>query len=394
MRDLIDPNTTSPTEFLRWLQLSEANHPSAFGSWSSLSASESLRDRAALEEVVEETSDFLRNSLANVEENERDDWERSLSEYKEDLLGSQFPANAGNLAYYSTLTGLIGDVEQAAARLGYEVPEAVTFGLLPTGRVNGLACAVPAGGLIVAIDDGLFNFLYSLAKAIATFCDVTVTDSSMDISWVDEDIARVVRMNEEANRRWLEALVATLVYGYPNVAPQRPLLDNRAYLVSMLVTSVEFFLVAHEFGHLILGHYERNDATSKWRLSSGAEVEEINPEMEEELDADRLGLELLRKHHRSLGLSVDNTRWAIWFWAGCLNIIEEMLGTAPTHPPAGMRSERLLQQLAREDGTTITSPSLGLDIYRVMEAPWFQNEARFAEWENRALSGEVPWDYS
>ncbi|HET7272402.1 MAG TPA: hypothetical protein VFI90_15120 [Rubrobacter sp.] len=391
MSDSIDPRSASPTEFLRWLQIHEANHPSAFGSWSSRAASESLRNRAALEEVLEQTSNFLRNSLTNVEENEQAVWDQTLSEHAEGLLGSQFPTNAGNLAYYSTLTGLIRDAEHAAARLGYELPEAVTFGLLPTGRVNGLACAVPAGGLIVAIDDGLFNFLYSLAKAIATFCEVTVTDFNVDISWIDKDIVRAVRANEEANRRWLEALVATFVYGYPNVAPMRPLLDHRAYLVAALVTAVEFFVVAHEFGHLILGHYERNHVTSKQRLSSGAEVEEINTEMEEELEADRLGLDLLREHHRSLSLSLDNTRWAIWFWAGCLNIIEEMLGTASTHPPASMRSERLLQRLAREDGTSITTPSLGLYIYRVMEALWFHNEARFAEWENRALSGEVPW---
>ena len=343
----IDPYTASPSEFMQWWQQQAAQDPYAFGSWRSEAASESLRDRAAFEGLIKEQSDFLRGSLANTEVNELDDWEQSLSTFAKKLLDTPFPANVGNVAYYSALTDLVEDVKRAVARLGHELPEEVAFGLLPTGLVNGRARAVPAGGLAIAIDDGLFNFVYSLAKAIATFCKVTVIDTAtipeLEVSWIDNDIARAVRTNEDANCRWLEILFATFVIGYPNEVPQRLLLGDRILFYVPLVTAVEFFVVAHEFGHLILGHYERNHTASRRKMPGGVEVDEFETQREEELEADRLGLELLREHHRSLGLSLDNTRWPIWFWAGCLNIIELMSGgPARTHPSAGVRSERLL----------------------------------------------------
>lgn len=397
LREPIDPYTASPTEFLRWLQLEAARDPYAFGSWRSQAASESLRDRAALESHLANTLNTLRGSLGSVKADERAGWERTLEEWAEKLATDQFPDNAGNRSYYSLLSDLVEDARQAAVRLGYKVPEEVTFGLLPTGQVNGRACAVPAGGLVVAIDDGLFNFVYSLAKVIGTHCEVTVTEASgvgqLDVTWIDNDIARSVRDNEDANRRWLEILTATFGFGYPDMAPVRPLLEDRSYFILPVTTSAELFIIAHEFGHLILGHYERNHVASKLMLPGGVEVDEFNTRREEELEADRVGLELLREHHKSIGYSLDNTRWAVWFWAGCLNIIEIMAGgPARTHPAAGLRSRRLLEHLASEDGTTIDTPSLGLDMYNVMGGLWAYNEQRLEEWLRRAKNGEVPWE--
>lgn len=396
-RQPIDPYTATPAEFLSWLQKVAAEDPSAFGSWRSRAASESLRDPAALEDHLESWMDIMLDSFTDVEATWHEDIEGSLSDYTKRLLNEQFPYNVGNRAYHLTLVDLVTDAREAISRLGYEVPEDVTFGLLPTGQVSGRACAVPAGGLIVAIDDGLFNFVYSLAKAIAALCEVTVTKEAdggaeVNVSWIDNDIARSLQNNEDANRRWLEILFATFILGYPNQCPVRPLLGDRAYLSTTLTTAVEFFVVAHEFGHLILGHYERGHLASKRMVPGGFEYDEFETARAEELEADRIGLELLRDYHKSRGLSLDNTRWAVWFWAGCLNVIELMYGgPSRTHPSARERGTRLLEQLAREDGSTIDTPSLGLDIYDVMGGLWTHNQQRFVEWIWRAEGGEIPY---
>lgn len=232
------------------------------------------------------------------------------------MLNTSLPTGIGNIAYYSALTDRVQEVEQAAARLGYEVPEEVTFGVLPTGLTNGIACSVPAGGLIVAIDDGFFLYLYLLAKTVALFYKVSVNPNGWQVSLAEEDIVEAVRTNEEASRRWLEALVATFVYRYPNLAPQRLLLDRRYLLAIELTTTVELFIVAHEYGHLILGHLARDRATSERKLSSGVEVEGFDIAREEELEADRIGLKLVREYHRNVGRTVEHTRAAVYFWAG------------------------------------------------------------------------------
>jgi hypothetical protein len=394
MDDSINPSTASPTEYLRWLQLREVQETATFGSWMSLSASESVRDPAALEASIERISSRLINSLGDIEGRELNDWERTILEGKEDLLGIQVsPTKIGNPAYHSILRSLAEHVEKAAAGLGHEVPEAVTFGILPTGRANGLACQVPAGGLIIAIDDGFFNLLYSLAKTIALFYEVT-TSNGWEASLAEKDIVHAVQTNEEANRRWLEVLVATFVYGYPNLAPPRPLVDGRAPFVELLTTSVELFIVAHEYGHLVLGHLARDRTTLERKLSGGVEVEGFDIAREEELEADRVGLELLREYHRSVGHPVENTRAAVWFWAGCLNIIKEMLGEAPTHPSSTTRSKQLLRLLAHEDGIDEATLTPSQSIYHLMGVLRFHNWDRYEQWKQRALNGEMLWNYS
>ena len=387
----INRSTASPTEYLQWLQLRAAREPSAFGSWMSLSANEVVRDRSALEASLEKLSGHLLDNVVNGEGSGLDDWERAILESRKALLDSHISTGSANVAYHSLLRDLVKDVERAAASLGYEVSEKVTFGILPTGSVNGLACQVPAGGLIVAIDDGLFNFLYSLAKAVAQFYTFTPAPNGPGFSLVETNIGRAVRTNEEANRRFLEILVATFVYGYPNRAPIRPLLDNRSVMLDALVTPVELFIVAHEYGHLISGHLARPRATLKRTLSGGVTVDGFDTAKQEELEADRIGLELLREHHRSMGISVDDTRLGIWFWAGCLNIIQEMLGEGPTHPPAAIRSKQLLQLLAREEGIDEAASTPSEVVYQLMAALRFHNWNRYEEWKQRARNGELPW---
>ncbi len=387
----VDLSTASPVEYLRWLQLQATRQPHAFGSQMSLSASESFRNHPALDAVMEKISRDLLDSLGHVEESELNYWERTLLEGKKDLLDI-VPTGIGNVAYQSVLNFLAKHAEQAATRLGYEVSEEVTVGVLPTGLVNGWAFTVPAGGLIVAIDDGFFLYVYLLAKTVALFYKVSVNPRGWQLSLAEEDIVQSVRTNEEASRWWLEALVSAFVYRYPNIAPQHSLGDQRNLLAAELTTTVELFVVAHEYGHLISGHLARDRATSGRKLLNDVEVEGFDIAKEQELEADRIGLELVREYHRYVGRTVEHTRMAVYFWAGCLQIIEDMWGTGPEHPPASTRSKRLLRQLEQEDGISPETLTLATSVYDLMKVLRFHNWTRYEEWRERAHSGEVPWN--
>ncbi len=385
-----DPRTATPVEYLHWLQLRIARELSNFGSRSSLSLNASLQDDIQRKAAFERASNLFSSSL-NVAGQESEPLRSHYDEVKQHLLSIQVPTAADNPVGYSILHSVVRDVEQAIIRLGYKVPEEVTFGTLPTGQINGMACAVPAGGLIVALDDGLFTFLHSLAKTVATFYKATMNSNGLEISLVESDLAHAVITNEEGNLRWLETLVAAFVYKWPNVAPLRPITDDRQHLVHLLVNSVEIFIVAHEFGHLLLGHYERNAFASKRSLLSDIEVDRLNTLQKEELDADRLGLRFLREHHRKAGYSVDHTLAVIWFLGGCLLILEDMVGQDSNHPPALVRSKLLLQQLVDEEGSGMKDPSSSKVVFDVMHHLKFHNENRYRQWERQALNGKVPW---
>lgn len=389
--NVIDPRTATPAEYLHWLQLEISKRLCNFGSQSSLSLNQSLYDGISRQAALERAAKLMNSSIA-VTGQEAKNGQLYYDKMRQRLLDTQAPTAAENPVGYSILRDIVEDVQQAMARLNLRMPEAVAFGTLPTGQINGIACAVPAGGLIVAIDDGLFTFVHSLAKAVAVFYKATMGPDGLEIKLTESNLAQAVETNEEGNLRWLETLIAAFVIKSPDHAPLRPITDDRIHLVHMLVNSVEVFVVAHEFGHLILGHYERNAFGSERHLITDTEVKQLNTLQKDELEADRLGLKLLREHHKKLGYhSIDHTLAAIWFFCGCLLILEEMYGQDSKHPPALLRSRALLQQLVEEEGSGMKDPASSKVVFDVMHHLRFHNENRYRQWERQALSGRVPW---
>jgi hypothetical protein len=396
----IDPNTASPSEYLRYLQVLAASQSSTLGSWSSLEVSEALGNQVTRQERLQQVFDYLVDS-SGLQGTELEEFRTHISEIRAEIQDVQIPTGIGNPAFYMTLADVVRDVEQAVQRLGYQVPDEVAFGALPTGQVNGLACRVPAGGLIVALDDGVFMFLSLLAKAVATFYRVEITaDGRQVMTLVDSDIPRAVETNEDGNRRWLEVLVATFAYTHPEFAPWRPPSPEHTQIAGHLLTGAEMFIVAHEFAHLILRHYDPDRPTSTRRLAADAEVENIQTWRDDEFEAHRLGLAILRDYHRQGDLSVESTRAAVCFLFGCLlafettAMLDGIVVEAETHPATTERLERLLRQLAEEEGIPPDTPTDAASIYQVMAQLWAHNVYRYLEWRESAINGTVPWDDS
>lgn len=392
----INPDTASPTEYLRYLQEWAARQSARPGGWRSAGTEEVLRERAELEAHLASSADALAES-SGLDEEEAEEL-RTVIRNNKRVLDSNMPEGVlGNPYFYAVLTDLVREVELTIARLGYKVPEEVTFGALPTGQINGLACAVPAGGLIVALDDGVFTFFNSLAKTVATFYQVErMPDGGGAFSMIDGDVARAVGTNREGNRRWLETVTATFVYGHPEQAPLWPSPVSRNVLVDSFLIPSEMFIVAHEFAHLILGHYGDGRDTSKRHMLGDVEIDDLDTSRRDELEADRLGLEIVREHYRRIGASADNTRWAIYFLFGSLNTLS-LDGTrgdsdqSSTHPTNFERLQELLRQLAKEDGTAVDATTFSTSVYDVMQQLFFHNFDRYFEWRELAINGIIPW---
>jgi hypothetical protein len=135
-------------------------------------------------------------------------------------------------------------------------------------------------------------------------------------------------------------------------------------------------------------------------MAADAVVEEIQTWKEDEFEADRLGLEILREHHKHVGLPIETSRAAVHFLCGCLTVLEStavlngMSGEAETHPRASERLDRLRGQLAEEEGIPPDALTDAASIYQVMEQLWIHNAYRYLEWKELAISGTVPWDDS
>ena len=393
----IDLNTASPTEYLRYLQFVFSKQFATLGGWRSRETDAVLYNKPAVESRLQQDAKAMLESFGVVEE-ELEEVRRTISEIHQSIIDVEVPQGiVANPAFYVVIMDLVQDVERAIARLGYEVSEEVTFGPLPTGQVNGLACAVPAGGLIVALDDGVFTYLNLLAKAVATFYELERAPEGGLVRLVEGNIHRAVTLNREGNRRWLEATTATFVYGHPDLAPPWPAPYDKHVMVDSFLTSAEMFIVAHEYAHLILRHYDREGATYRHRMAGGAEVDNLEISRQEEFEADRLALEILREHHRQTGRKVENTRWSIRFLHGCLTTLEVLNGLGneldqpSTHPTPGERTARLLQSLDEEEPVAEGKLDFTESVYMVMEQLFLHNLERYFEWRELAFCGAVPW---
>ena len=133
----------------------------------------------------------------------------------------------------------------------------IIVGTLPTGEVNATCIKVPTGGYIVAVNQGLFSFVYALAKSVSRFCPFTVLENGMKgYSFEEEDISRSIALdeNKEGHYTFVEVLFSYFASNasYIDLAPGVEGLHN--YLAGFLTEFSEFFVIAHEYAHLVLLH--------------------------------------------------------------------------------------------------------------------------------------------
>ena len=288
------------------------------------------------------------------------------------------------------------EIERAAIRLKYDIPERVYLATLPTGLVNGRNWRMPIGNLWVAIDDGLFLYFYSLAKAVATFLPVEVLPEGWRLSVSPERFSRDFETNEDGHRRFLETILATFVLGHPAMAPSRPLILPKLPLVATLAFTAERFAVAHEYGHLILRHYDPDRPKTRRLLIEGTdiEVDEVDTSEQMELEADQIAVRLTRECHRDQGRSLAETRDGLYFLFACLDLIEQFHGQGPDHPPVEARLSNAFSQLDREEPPPRYSVlPQGHLFWHLMMKLWNHNKARFEEESERILDGELPWSF-
>ena len=276
---------------------------------------------------------------------DRTEWEALIKSFREDPLAAH--RTFEQPGYYALLSELAKDVQTAVDRLSYKLPEEVHLATLPTGQVNGRAWRIPSGGLWVALDDGLFTYLYLLAKTVATFLPVQDLPESdqWELSIGPEHLYDKFKANEDGHRRYLEALTAMFVLGHPDRAPLRPLFGPGQKLANCLVLTAETFIVAHEYGHLILRHYDPQRPEVRRPLYAGIDVNEFVTSIQDELDADQLALQLTRECHRELGWAPVQTRIGLYFLFACLDLIEQICGTDSTHPTLEVRMGKVLMYL-------------------------------------------------
>jgi len=247
--------------------------------------------------------------------------------------------------------------------------------------MNAQACRVPAGHLLL-INSGLMMFIYQAAKIISFSMRFTDYDSQGNLVEMEELGTPQYSMVE------IEAAFAEVVLSYvlrrdTRWAKQYPAQGGpRALMMWMTVHAAEFFVVAHELAHVVLGHLESPNALhDETRLDSGW-ARWIEKSLGQEFEADSVAVRLLITN---LGLRINDPLAAIrptvvmsgpmLFFAldelvtRVRRALDEPASTTPmsTHPSSPERSAALRRAI-----TDVDIPDL-LDVADVY-ASWVQEK--------------------
>jgi hypothetical protein len=191
----------------------------------------------------------------------------------------------------------------------YPYKRSPVIGTYPTGEVNALAIGVPnSTEYLVVFESDLINFCYLFSKVVAQTLPLGWAghiptlpgNGSADPEIYTDD--EIIQMRDEASynsaQRLFELLWAYLIEGTPAAAPKYLLQEPYRSAAGVLVHSMEFFIMGHEYSHIRLGHV---DETKTVKSQNIPDVEEFEYSWNQEYEADKYGALLATEAMRQLG---------------------------------------------------------------------------------------------
>lgn len=263
----------------------------------------------------------------------------------------EVPTRYEEPSLYSMITHFGKEIEQALVKTGRSLPVKPLFGTVPTGRVNGFAVAIPDTNYrAILLEDGLFGFANLMCKAVAmAFPEKASEKEGVSVSTDWNDVSEKLRTDPGIALRFFDALASYLVHGHPHAA--RPYLASRSvtYISSVLRDSMETFVVAHEYGHIVAGHL--GPAVARRMMIADVDVDTISTDWAQEFEADAIGLEAMLAVRMQSGYDLALSFWGADAFFGCIDVVEKALSVllygeerswqAETHPPTTMRRDMI-----------------------------------------------------
>lgn len=201
---------------------------------------------------------------------------------------------------------------------------------------------VPGGGNIICMNRGTFGFFNLMAKVVVSFLPFSYNNKNEFIDFSND--LELIKENFNKNKiglsRFQDVLFNYILTKDPHNAEAFLIHPIQLEFSTFLRDFGEFFIIAHEYSHLLLKHLETSPSMKLKLFNNKFEVDLSVNSWKTELEADILGTAFALKYgtyqqqfHPVLSfLGVD-------FAFLCIDIIENALEVevGKTHPPALVR---------------------------------------------------------
>lgn len=254
----------------------------------------------------------------------------------------------------------------AAARIeGIDLgPRRPLISHLRTGQLNAVSMAVPgrSGAYLVLIEDQLPLFAWKLSKSVAWAVPQGPADANgmRNYDFSLRAVTERVQADPEVADRFAEIVVSYAVMGTVDQAGHHLVPPGYLNLAQLLCTSLEYFVLGHEYAHILLGHLET--AATRRGVLPASEVEALAYSWQEELAADWLGSVLsINANIEHEHVDMDFGFLGISLFFDALDVMDRAVALLQTgdenarqlgsHPPSELRKQRLRDFLPELGGS-------------------------------------------
>lgn len=242
------------------------------------------------------------------------------------------PTKYENPIIHHSITIASTQIYEVARNLNCPIPRQPLIGTMPTGDIHAFTVSVPEELQTGASDPDnlivfdwqffLFVHLFSkcLARALPTMPSTEHGPGFVGLSWKDKDFRRNIDRNPAVAEAFTDLLVSYATTGRPGTSrsfasaeafQQNQLGHGHKEMAGIIRTSMELFVIGHEYGHIAQWNMMAADGGEghglRWLAYDGDDPD--NPVVRQqmaELDADGYGLRLAclaaRPKYRELAL--------------------------------------------------------------------------------------------
>lgn len=360
----------------------------------------------ALDLPIEQSFEMYRSAVRDS------DSKKELEEFRVYMDGLReearklCPSKYESPAVYSIIHRLMEQVNESLDLMKIDRGRPMIFGSLRSGRVNGMAVAVPGTDTrIILLERGLFGFANLMCKAIALAFPLRGhRDGGLVFGVGSDELKDHIDRDPKALERFFDALCAYVVEGDPHRAEQYNPDQTIMALSSILRQSMELFILGHEVGHVLLGHLDVKPVHCA--LSCGQETDEILPAWKDEFAADLFGISVAvtAQLQKRLDLSLSYLGADLFF--GCVDVVEKAVsvlahgrvieGRSTTHPPPPLRREAIRYWLNGQGGEELAEQREGALrlanlINEILEAFWAKIEPALIRMHRDGIRPAAAW---
>lgn len=313
---------------------------------------------------------------------------------------------------YSIIKRLSSEIESAIDLLGLNFTSRPVVGTLPLHDINARTILIPGStDHLVLFDRGLFTFALLLAKVIAqAFPTEEGPGDRIRVDLSREAVAGHIAQNPEVRTRFIQAL-GGYIMGRPSRAPQYFATPFHSYISQFMISSLELFILGHEYGHVVAGHLSAEAPTAALLPDAADSAEAIEYSWKQEYEADFYGAVLsivamtkrFEDHFKDASDAIKFRYTGSEIFFGAVETVDRAVSTIAyghdkhrrvsfSHPPSSQRRRNIRQalpEIMRSEHVAL-AVQMGEILEDTMELLWQAAMPTFLNVYERTNSGRSP----